>query len=126
MVNLYLPKSELTDSERIIITNYMFLPYIKRALEVDRKAIFASGLKFKNYYIEQLTDAIDKVTKDIRINKKQVFDNHIRLTRKSWLEYEVYTRGRLFNFLFHKTNAVDWINLHVRDYFPQELDVVLE
>ncbi|MDF2536692.1 MAG: hypothetical protein K0R18_2854, partial [Bacillales bacterium] len=46
--------SELTDEERQIITEYMLLPYIRRALEVDRKAIFASGLKIKNYYVEQL------------------------------------------------------------------------
>ncbi|EST12211.1 hypothetical protein [Sporolactobacillus laevolacticus] len=121
----YFPESELTDDERIIIANYMLLPYIKRALEVDRKAIFASGLKFKTYYVEQLTGAIDKVANDIRINKKQVFDNHIRLTRKSWLEYDVYTRGRLFNFVYHKSIAVDWINQHVKDYFPQELDVII-
>jgi hypothetical protein len=50
----YFPESELTDEERQIITEYMLLPYIRRALEVDRKAIFASGLKIKNYYVEQL------------------------------------------------------------------------
>jgi hypothetical protein len=116
MINLYLSESELTNDERIIITNYMFLPYIRRALEVDRKAIFASGLKFKTYYVEQLIDAIDKVANDIRVNKKQVFNNHIWLTRKSWLEYEVYTRGRLFNFLFHKSIAMDWINEKVNNY----------
>jgi hypothetical protein len=121
----YFPESELTDEERQIITEYMLLPYIRRALEVDRKAIFVSGLKFKNYYVELLTDAIDKVTRDIRKNKKEVFDYHIRLTRKSWLEYDVYTRGRLFNFLYHKSIAVDWINQHVKDYFPQELDVII-
>lgn len=121
----YFPESELTDEERQIITEYMLLPYIRRALEVDRKAIFVSGLKFKNYYVELLTDAIDKVTRDIRKNKKKVFDYHIRLTRKSWLEYDVYTRGRLFNFLYHKSIAVDWINQHVKDYFPQELDVII-
>jgi hypothetical protein len=105
----------------------MLLPYIKKALEVDRKAIFASGLKFKNYYVAQLNDAISKVTKDIQLNKKEVFDMHIRFTaRKSWLEYDVYTRGRLFNFVYHKSIAVDWIQQHVKDYFTQEPDVYLQ
>jgi hypothetical protein len=115
-MNGYFPPSELLAEEKQIITEYMLLPYIRRALEVDRKAIFASGLKFKNHYVTQLNDAISKVTKDIQLNKKEVFDYHIRLTRKSWLEYDVYTRGRLFNFVYHKSVAVEWINLHVKDY----------
>ncbi|MCO7127841.1 hypothetical protein NIE88_19010 [Sporolactobacillus shoreicorticis] len=122
----YFPQSELTAEEKQIITEYMLLPYIRRALEVDRKAIFASHLKFKNHYIEQLNDAISKVTADMSKNKKQVFDYHIRFTRRTWLEYEVYVRGRLFEVVYHKGIAVDWIRLHVKDYFPQELDVSLE
>jgi hypothetical protein len=126
MMEKYFPPSELLDEEKQIITEYMLLPYIRRALEVDRKAIFASGLKFKNLYVAQLNDAISKVTADISKNKKEVFDYHIRLTRKSWIEYDVYTRGRLFEFVYHKSIAVDWINSHVKDYFPQELDISLE
>jgi hypothetical protein len=126
MMEKYLPPSELLAEERQIITEYMLLPYIRRALEVDRKAIFASGLKFKNHYVAQLNDAISKVTKDIQLNKKEVFDNHIRLTRKSWLEYDVYTRGRLFEFVYHKSIAIDWIQQRVTDYFPQEPDVYLQ
>jgi hypothetical protein len=118
-MNGYFPQSELTGEEVQIIVEYMLLPYIRRALEVDRKTIFASGLKFKNHYVAQLNDAISKVTKDIRKNKKEVFDYHIRMTRKSWLEYDVYTRGRLFNFAYHKSIAVDWIQQHVKDYFPE-------
>jgi hypothetical protein len=115
-MNGYFPPSELLDEEKQIITEYMLLPYIRRALEVDRKAIFASGLKFKTPYVEQLTDAIDKVTRDIRKNKKELFDYHIRLTRKIWLEYDVYTRGRLFNFMYHKSVAMDWMHERLRDY----------
>jgi hypothetical protein len=125
-MNGYFPQSELTGEEVQIIVEYMLLPYIRRALEVDRKAIFSSGLKFKNHYVAQLNDAINKVTKDIQLNKKEVFDNHIRMTRKSWLEYDVYTRGRLFEFVYHKSIAVDWIQQRVTDYFPQEPDVYLQ
>jgi hypothetical protein len=124
-MNGYFPPSELLAEEKQIITEYMLLPYIKRALEIDRKAIFASGLKFKNYYVTQLNDAISKVTKDIQLNKKEVFNNHIRMTRKSWLKYDVYTRGRLFEFVYHKSIAIDWIQQRVTDYFPEELDVTI-
>jgi hypothetical protein len=48
------------------------------------------------------------------------------MTRKSWLEYEVYTRGRLFEFTYHKSIALDWIQQRVEDYFPKELDVSLD
>lgn len=121
----FMSPAVLTDEEEQIVIAYMLLPYLRRALEVDRKAIFASGLKFKALYVDRLTDAIHKVTADMRLNKKEIFNLQMRFTRRTWLNYQIYVRGMIFEVNYHKNVALGWIHERVKDYFPQDLDILL-
>ncbi|RYL90350.1 hypothetical protein EWI07_11920 [Sporolactobacillus sp. THM7-4] len=108
--------NELTQKEKRIIRQYIFLPLIRLALERDRKVISITNTKFKNQYLAIIDEAIHRVTNDMRKNKDELFDCHIRMTKRNWLEYQVYTRGRVFEVGYHKSIAGEWIYDRIRDY----------
>ncbi|MFX3616982.1 MAG: hypothetical protein ACE3JK_05615 [Sporolactobacillus sp.] len=101
--------NQLTLTEKRIIQRYIFLPMIRLALERDRKILAASRAKFRTYYIQIIDEALHRVSHDIRLTKDELFDSHIHITRQSWLDYQVYTRGRLFKIVYSKSAAGDWI-----------------
>ncbi|MCQ2011645.1 MAG: hypothetical protein ABF629_01800 [Sporolactobacillus sp.] len=112
----FLPASEMTEKEMKIAAEYMLLPLIKMAFERDRTAIVRADTKFKPLYLELLDAIIAHVTLDLRRNKQDIFNNHIRMTKRGWFNYEVYVRGRLFEFVYQKSVAMDWIYERVRSY----------
>lgn len=101
--------SQLTETENRIIQRYIFLPMIRLALERDRQIIAASTVKFRTYYLDWIDDAIHRVIHDLRITKDELFDHHIHMTRHNWLAYQAYTRGRVFDIVYQKSVAGDWI-----------------
>ncbi|WP_028982826.1 hypothetical protein [Sporolactobacillus terrae] len=111
-----LPQTEMSKKENQIATEYMLLPLIKRALEIDQKAVARSGLKFKDNYVAQLDEALHKVHVDMRKNKQDVFDCSMKLTKCSWFRYKVYVRGILFDVAYNKMIAMDWIEERVKEY----------
>ncbi|MCO7126657.1 hypothetical protein NIE88_12870 [Sporolactobacillus shoreicorticis] len=112
----FLPASEMTEKETKIVAEYMLLPLIRTSFEHDRKIIAHADVKFKTIYLELLDAVITQVTLDLRRNKQEIFSNHIRMTRRGWFNYEVYVRGRLFEFVYQKSLAMDWIYERVRGY----------
>ncbi|RYL92198.1 hypothetical protein ABNN70_10660 [Sporolactobacillus sp. Y61] len=108
--------SELTITEKRMIRRYIFLPLIRMALERDRRIIALTRTKFKTAYLNVIDIAINRVTADMRINKDEIFEHHIHMTRKNWLNYEVYTRGRVFQVSYHKSTAGDWIYERIGQY----------
>ncbi|RYM05685.1 hypothetical protein EWH99_05660 [Sporolactobacillus sp. THM7-7] len=110
--------NELTPKEKRIIRQYMLLPLIRMALERDKRMLRLTNMKFKARYIELINEAIRRVTEDMRQNKDELFDHHIRMTRRNWLEYEVYTRGRVFEVGYQKSIAGEWIYEQVKVYLP--------
>jgi muramidase (phage lysozyme) len=113
---IFLPSSEMTENERRIATEYVLLPLIRTAFERDRKVIAMTNTKFRPLYLEIFDDMIYRVTQDLRRNKQELFSSHISMTKRDWFSYEVYLRGRLFEFVYQKSVAMDWIHERVRDY----------
>jgi muramidase (phage lysozyme) len=113
---IFLPSSEMTEDEKRIATEYALLPLIKMAFERDRKVIAVTNTKFRPLYLEILDDMVYRVTQDLHKNKQELFSSHIRMTKRDWFSYEVYLRGRLFEFVYQKSVAMDWIHERVRDY----------
>jgi hypothetical protein len=113
----YRAKIPLTDDEERIVKEYIFLPLIRMALERDKKVINITNTKFKEHYIELINEAIHHVTSDMRKNKDDIFNYHIRMTKRNWLSYEVYCKGYVYDFVFHKSIASDWINERIKVYF---------
>ncbi|WP_100487909.1 hypothetical protein [Sporolactobacillus pectinivorans] len=112
--------NELTILEKHIIQRCIFLPMIRIALEQDKKIIALTNTKFKAQYLEALNLAVLRVTEDMRKNKDDLFDHHIHMTRRTWLDYEVYTRGHVFKISYQKSVAGDWIYERVRQYLTTE------
>lgn len=107
---------ELSKIEKQIIDYFIFLPAIRLALNHDRKIIVASNSKFKEEYIKYIDEAIHRVVAAMRKNKDDIFDHHIRMTRKSWFEYDVYIRGQLIHVKYHKSVAAEWIYNQIDSY----------
>lgn len=114
--NFYLPVSEMTSDEARIATEYALLPLIRMALERDRKVIAITNTKFKVLYLEMLNDVIHQVIQDQRENRQELFAGHIRMTKRDWFSYEVYIRGRLFELVYQKSIAMDWIHERMKAY----------
>ncbi|BBN98474.1 hypothetical protein [Sporolactobacillus terrae] len=111
-----LPASEMSKDETRIAAEYMLLPLIKRAFVHDRKALAASDTKFKHLYLEVLDDMTEQVRADLIKNKQELFDQQMQMIRHDWFCYEVYARGRLFELVYQKSVAMDWIYERVRSY----------
>lgn len=109
---------ELTPHEKKMIQKYIFLPLVRTALEHDKKVIGITSAKFREGYITVIDRAIHRVTSDIRKNKDDLFEHHIRMTRISWLDYEVCARNRIFNVVYQKSVAGEWIRERIDDYLP--------
>ncbi|WP_332238637.1 hypothetical protein [Sporolactobacillus sp. KGMB 08714] len=109
--------NELREDEENIIREYIFLSLIKLALRRDRTVINITNTKFKAFYIATIDEATHHLAMDMRRNKNAIFDHHIRITRRNWLNYEIYVRGRVFPVQYHKTTAAEWINERVKEYF---------
>lgn len=107
---------QLTILEKQIIQQYIFLPMIRMALEHDKKILARTNAKFKAPYIELLGQAMRRVTEDMRKNKDDLFKYHIHMTRRTWLDYEVYARGRVFEVSYQKSTASDWIYERIGQY----------
>lgn len=100
---------QLTLAEKRIIQRYIFLPMIRLAFERDRAMIATTHTKFRQYYLKIIDEALHRVIGDIRLTKDELFDAHIHMTRRSWFDYQIYTRGRLFEITYPKSAAGDWI-----------------
>ncbi|MCO7174518.1 hypothetical protein ACFP7A_03585 [Sporolactobacillus kofuensis] len=112
----YLPASEMTPDETRIATEYALLPLIRMALARDRQVIAITHTKFRVLYLEIFDDIIHEVTQDLRENKQELFAHHIRMTKRDWFSYDVYIRGRLFDFVYQKSVAMDWIHERLKMY----------
>lgn len=108
--------NRLTLEEQRIIRSYILLPFIRTALAHDRKAIGLTNVRFKTQYLAIIDAAVHQVTDDIRKNREELFEHHIRMTRRSGLEYDAYTRGYLFEIGYHKSVAAAWIQEHIALY----------
>lgn len=108
--------NELTPQEKRIIQQYIFLPLIRLALERDKKVISITNTKFRANYIAIIDEAVHHVTGDIRKNRNDLFDHHIRMTKRNWLSYEACTRGRVFEIGYQKSIAGEWIYGRIGDY----------
>lgn len=63
-----------------------------------------------------IDEATHRLAMDMRKNKDAVFDHHIRMTKKTWLSYEVSVRDRVFTINYHKTATAEWIEERVKEY----------
>jgi hypothetical protein len=110
------PNNELSKAEKEIVDRYIFLPVIRMALERDKKIIMQPNTKFKQQYVNIIDEAIHHVTMDMRKNKDDIFNYHIRMTKKDWFNYDCYVRGQLINVTYHKSIAADLIYNQIDEY----------
>ncbi|GGL40435.1 hypothetical protein [Sporolactobacillus putidus] len=108
-------KQMSADEERMV-DDYIFLPLVCMALDHDKKVLDAAPLKFKSSYQMVMDQAIRKVRADIRANKNEIFDHHIRMTRMSWLQYDAVMRGQLFHVQYSRPDANERVNRRIGKY----------
>lgn len=113
---------ELTISEKQIIRHYIFLPLLHAALEKDKSMIALTNTKFKGLYLAIIGNAIHCATEDMQRTRDELMNRHIRMVRRTWLAYEAYTEGHVFDIRCTREAAVSWINRQIRHYIFAEAE----
>lgn len=100
----------LTREESDLIEKFILLPVTRKALEADRRAIDASGLKFREQYLAIIDNTNIALQKEMRDVRKAVIDQKIKPIRIDDLHYEVIVRGYKHSVGYHPNFARGKIN----------------
>ncbi|WP_042352243.1 hypothetical protein [Bacillus massiliigorillae] len=71
----------LSDQDRDIVEQFIYLPMILTILENDKKAINTSNIKIKEPYLTLIEDTMKKITKDLKEVKMYMGKNRISIRK---------------------------------------------
>ncbi|MFC7395559.1 hypothetical protein [Scopulibacillus cellulosilyticus] len=106
----------LTDEEKRVICDFIFLPLARRVLENDLNVIKTSNLKFKSVYCSLIEKALQKLSCDLRDVRKAILKLNIKPIYEDTLCYKVICRGWHHHVQIHDMIAAQQVQRKVNYY----------
>ncbi|MED5101051.1 hypothetical protein NST77_23300 [Niallia sp. FSL W8-0177] len=89
--------SRLSEEERDIFEDAIYLPMLLTVLDRDYKVADATPFKLKQVYLNLIEHTMKKVQKDMRENKTKMYKNKWKLVKgesdEAFTEYNFYFNG---------------------------------